>query len=303
LQLEQTAVTNIPEHVALEATGLSVEGSVSAEAARLQALASLEYDSDGDDSAHEFDLELNDEPDTADEFDKYIESHGYSEKEDVSFRPSVWNDAPEVLASHNCYMYALNDFSPWSAQRCKQLTKLAEKGKLAVAKKDTPKICKRYFHKPGYYFQNFVTGRAQTDVWLRDQTTCNLMVPMLAADSPAIVWHNEHNASLAESDSCPKAHYMAALFIHPKAGFHFYRRDHACRDDASKRCWSHKPGILHATDKDASGKRINLLLEADRNYGMLNYSEHCAFFCVPQNSQERTHSDARKTKAAGHAVK
>lgn len=271
--------------------------SYSSEAARLQALGSLEYDSDDDDgrSVYESALELADDQESENTFHKYVESKGYNERADVSFSPAVWNSAPEVRGSHNCYMYALNDLSPRSGERCKQTRELSKNGRLVAKKKEVHKVCKRYFHKPGYYFQNYVSGRAETDVWFRNETTCKLMLPMIASDSPAIVWKNQENTTLTEADSCPESHYMAALFIQPQAGFHFYRRDHPCRDDAEKLCWSHKPGITEATDKDASGSPIKSVLQADRNYGDLNYSQLCALFCVPQNSQERTHSDSRRS--------
>jgi len=280
--------SSLGEPIALTQAGLESQS---------QRLANLVYDSNDDDGiARDFDLEfVQNEELKDDSFHKYVEGKGYEEQRDAEFAPDVWNLSPEVKHSHNCYMYALNDLSPWSAQHCAQTRKLLQDGKLDKAtKKDMPKICKRYFHKPGYFFQNYVSGRAETDVWFRDETTCKLMLPMLAADSPAIVWKNEKNTTLEETDACPENHYMASLVIAPRAGFHFYRRDHACYNDASKLCWSHKPGILNATDRDASGKVIYSVLKADRNYGELNYKEHCAFFCVPQNSHARTHSDSRK---------
>lgn len=274
-----------------------------AEMERLKVVANLEYDSDGDDSRYSgelADLEFADHEQSTDEFHEYVKSSGYSEGSDATWAPEVWNSAPEVQASHNCHMYALNDLSPRSAELCKKTQSLVQEGSMAIDKKDAPKVCKRYFHKPGYYFQNVVSGRDKTDVWFREETTCRLMNPMLASDSPAMLWKNEKNMTLTEDDSCPDAHYMAALFIHPKAGFHFYRRDHKCEDSSkdspkdNELCWSHKPGIMKATQVDASGKKIHRVLEADRNYGELNYSEHCAFFCVPQNRLARTHSDFRK---------
>lgn len=272
----------------------------------MEAFAGLEYDSFEDldakpvyleDMAKEADLEYTDDEDHAEgEFEKKVHSKGYREADDALFAPDVWNTIPEIKSSHNCYMYALNDLSPRSAESCKASRELIAQGKISVTKKEENKYCKRYFHKPGYYFQNVANGRTETDVWFRDETTCRLMNPMLAADSPNIVWRNSENATLKETDNCPDRHYMAALFIHPRAGFHFYRRDHKCEDKPDQLCWSHKPGILDASTKDASGKKIYSVLQADRNYGELNYSEHCSFFCVPENSHARSHSDSRRHK-------
>lgn len=265
----------------------------------LKAMASLEYDSDGDDSAASNDLanlEFTDQELSTDPLHDYAASKGYAEDDAVSFNPAVWNDLADIRSSHNCYMYALNDLSPRSAAGCRETQKLVTERRIKVEKRDMPKVCKRFFHKPGYYFQNVVSGRAKTDVWFREETSCKLMLPMLAADSPAMTWNNDKNMSLTETDECPESYYMAALVVHPKAGFHFYRRDNKCEDNASEWCWSHKPGITNATDLDASGNKIRSVLKANRNYGELNYSEPCAFFCVPQNSVARTHSDSRKTK-------
>jgi hypothetical protein len=281
---------------------LALQETVNMQGSRLQSLSDLEYDSDNDDRYHgidESDLNLIDDAEySAKDMDWYVSGTGYSENTDASFAPDVWNTGEEIRSSHNCYMYALNDLSPRSYTRCQRTMKLVEEGQLNPSQKERPKMCRRFFHKPGYYFQNFVSGRAQTDTWFRDETSCRLMLPMLAADSPNIVWNNDHNASLKEDDACPESHYMAALFIQPKAGFHFYRRDHACKDEPEKLCWSHKPGIMKATDKDASGNKIKSVLAADRNYGELNYHEHCAFFCVPENSHLRTHSDSKRSASA-----
>mmetsp|Transcript_51629 Transcript_51629/g.82002 ORF Transcript_51629/g.82002 Transcript_51629/m.82002 type:complete len:362 (-) Transcript_51629:99-1184(-) len=271
---------------------------------RRTTLANLAYDSDdecGEGAVPEIDMVGLEEYST--HFLEILEiNQGYAHKDDAAFSSSVlkvWNDLPEIRASHNCYMYALNDLSPRSSHGCLKVFELFREGRLHVDRKALPKACKQFFHKPGYYFQNVISGRESTDSWSREDTTCNLMLPMIAADSPSIQWTNRQNASLTEADMCPKAFYMVALFIHPKAGFHFYRRDHVCEDGSGRLCWSHKPGILEATKKDASGAMIRSVLKADRNYGELNYSEHCAFFCVPENSRASTNSDSRKLRSRG----
>jgi len=127
ISLEQSTSGTIGEPISLQ--HMTTVSRQRAETDRLQALASLDYDSDGDDSNAERELELEFEDNQehgADSFHDYVEKENYFEKDDVSFSPDVWNDSPDVRASHNCYMYALNDLSPKSQSLCKQTHKLVK---------------------------------------------------------------------------------------------------------------------------------------------------------------------------------
>ena len=70
--------------------------------------------------------------------------------------------------------------------------------------------------------------------------------------------------------------------------YHFYRQD-------KKGLWSHKAGRTEATDIDAKGKKITNPLVADRDYGRLNYSTPCFFFCV--NTSAASISSTRQSRS------
>jgi hypothetical protein len=76
---------------------------------------------------------------------------------------------------------------------------------------------------------------------------------------------------------CPRRCWKVALVIDPLfPDFHWYRQD----DDGT---WSHKPGGLPATNRDADGNPITDPRAADRDYrrvGGPNYTLFCGCFCV-----------------------
>jgi hypothetical protein len=232
------------------------------------------------------------------ELNNYIRSTGYSEEKAI-WAPGIWNNDERILRSHNCYMYALNDLVRANFKRCRSTLGLADEGKVQLSPENRTEACRYTFHEPGYYFQNVIEGVETTGYEVSTETTCSVMTYRVAADNANIKWSNSQGTKLIEQDECPEAHYMAALYTDEKAGFHFYRRDHACQEGPLRWCWSHKPGVLPATDLDSDNKIMPVLLQANHNYGKdVNY-KHCAFFCVPQNSVETTHSDAAKLPYAG----
>ena len=88
---------------------------------------------------------------------------------------------------------------------------------------------------------------------------------------------------------CPNKYYKAAIVIDPEHTYHFYRQDKNVR-------WSHKPGTLKVTNKDASGNPIYAPHLSDRNYNKelekdgIDYTKFCNYFCVPKNSFKRTNA-------------
>ena len=93
------------------------------------------------------------------------------------------------------------------------------------------------------------------------------------------------NSSLLEK--CPKNYYKGAMVVDPNHTFHFYRQN----PDGK---WSHKPGILPVTNKDASGKYIYIPHFADRNYSdkprenPIKYNDFCGYYCLPLDSYMET---------------
>lgn len=74
--------------------------------------------------------------------------------------------------------------------------------------------------------------------------------------------------------ACPYGSYKVALVMDPGVEFHWYRQD-------ADGFWSHKRGHLPVTRRDASNHLIVNPQHADRNYGDVNYTQFCDFYCVP----------------------
>lgn len=74
---------------------------------------------------------------------------------------------------------------------------------------------------------------------------------------------------------CRKGFYKSFIAIANNGDdkdYHFYRQD-------KNKYWSHKPGRTKVTNLDADKKLIKNPYLANRNYGHLNYSKPCFFFC------------------------
>lgn len=54
--------------------------------------------------------------------------------------------------------------------------------------------------------------------------------------------------------------------------------------------WSHKPGGTNATDLDADKNIILNPMQANWNYGRLNYNHMCCFLSIPSNTYANTYS-------------
>ena len=80
-------------------------------------------------------------------------------------------------------------------------------------------------------------------------------------------------SSVNSPDDCPVGECPVALVVDPGTDYHWYRRN-------ANGFWSHKPGGTDATTVDASGNAISNPQTADRDYGFLNYSDFCGYFCV-----------------------
>ena len=73
--------------------------------------------------------------------------------------------------------------------------------------------------------------------------------------------------------ACPSGTYKVALVVDPGVDYHWYRQN----PDGS---WSHKPGHSEVTDVDAAGNTVLDPATADRDYGLINYSEFGGYFCI-----------------------
>jgi len=207
----------------------------------------------------------------------------------VRFEPELWSPR-NISLSHNCYEYALNDLDHVAQRRC---TSMLENG--AETKK-----CRRWFHIPGYTGQLASRGGGHIRKYPKKLTTCPSMLQRVASDNKGtLLWKDNDGKTLEHDDICPSpSQYMAALVVDPaESQFHFYRRDHTCREHQNngKICWSHKPGSNPVTRFDGNKQEMPDLRRAYRYHGMLNgtpsvYTQICGYFCVPANTARKTSS-------------
>ena len=86
-------------------------------------------------------------------------------------------------------------------------------------------------------------------------------------------------------EPCKKGFHKAFMAIDDKPedkDYHFFRQD-------SRGLWSHKPGRTEVQDVDASQKKIENPLTANRDYTHFAYKKPCFFFCL-HPKLGRTHS-------------
>ena len=177
-----------------------------------------------------------------------------------SFSPGDWNNNKDIKYSHNCYEYALNKISPENGVECKKMEK-------------ENKSCGYLKHQPGY-----ASGFPKI---LNRKYTCKKMEKRIKGDNPLLY---------KTKKKCKKGFYKMGLVVRPNRRYHFYRK-HA---DGT---WSHKEGQTAATDKDASGKKITSLKDADRKYSDRYYSKICGEYCLPKGKYHRSsHTVVTKKK-------
>jgi hypothetical protein len=152
--------------------------------------------------------------------------------------------------SHNCYSYLLN-------------LKSAEAEQLCLKEFKDLNYCRR--SQPGY-----AAGYPYLE---KRDLTCPEVMKRTLADNP-----NIRPSSFQQQ--CGMDSYKGALVVAPGNDYHYYRLN----DDGY---WTHKPGYKPSTYYDASGKLITNPEQANRNYGRLNYSNFCGYFCVPRQSTRK----------------
>ena len=183
---------------------------------------------------------------------------------------------PYVEGSHNCYSYFVDDIN-------KEIVSLCEKDCIKKNKKGCPKKiseCGDYKPQQGNHH------RLTTQSTLKGKERvyqCPNMEQKIMNDNPAIV-------KSTFLDKCPPWHYKGAMVVDPDHTFHFYRQN---KDGT----WSHKPGTLPVTDKDADNNRIYVPHFSNRNYSKdknnnddpINYTDFCGYYCIPNNKHSDTH--------------
>lgn len=181
-----------------------------------------------------------------------------------SYQPEAWNNNTEIKGSHNCYTYFLNSHIKPIKEKCKQFNSLPEKKKGAECLKLKP--------QPGDFDQLIKYGTLK---FKNFDYTCQSMEKKIINDNPSI-------KKSSYTRKCPKGSYKGAMVTNPYHSYHFYRQN----PDGT---WSHKPGTLDVTNKDASDQNIYFPHLADRDYKknkktVINYNDFCGYYCVPRNS-------------------
>ncbi len=167
------------------------------------------------------------------------------------YMPTLYNQTKKIRTNHNCFAYAFDIMDPPNEEECKEGD------------------CRIPFHQPGYsagYPKFSDSGKKY----------CGDLLARLFGDMP---WLRRTTFEAR----CPKGFSKIALVIDPDNDYHFYRQD-------SNGLWSHKPGGMPVTNRDASGKLIYNPELCDRDYrkpgvkdkDQLNYSVFCSFLCVPR---------------------
>jgi hypothetical protein len=159
-----------------------------------------------------------------------------------------WNKISNLKNSHNCFSYAMNTVDKVLMNKCNE----------------TPE-CNVGTPQPGYASGH---GEFSND----HEKGCSDMVSRLIGDNYDIKYTEFEN-------KCPNNTSKIALIVDPKRDYHFLRQD-------SNGYWSHKPGSMDVTTKDASKRPI---LRPDLAYftykhkdGPLAYTKFCGYYCVPR---------------------
>ena len=169
-----------------------------------------------------------------------------------------YNHKWQLRESHNCYSYLLN-------------LKSTDAENLCMEEYKNLNYCRR--SQPGY--------AAGYDVLEKENLICPEVMMRTLADNPNI-------KPTTFEKSCDADYYKGALVVDPGNDYHYYRLN-------DEGYWTHKAGYKPRSAYDANGNLIYNPEKASRNYGRLNYSDFCGYFCVPrQKTKKRMFHEPRK---------
>ena len=230
------------------------------------------------------------------------------------YAPRKWNESGNnVMTSHNCYSYMLNDLFP------------------GPRKYDKP--------QPGWFYKIKSGNKQYKGI---NKLNCSETIKGVKKDNP------DHLKVLSISKGAnfvpPPFHYKGILVVSPGRDYHFARQDirllkvysmilrhrlHEKSDSQlikeivnyarvympeifcflpspqmtplqklrflykNSKTWSHKPGSSPAIDRDGDDKLIFDPLKANWDFsakGGINYSQNCCFFSIPMNTHLNTFS-------------
>jgi hypothetical protein len=101
---------------------------------------------------------------------------------------------------------------------------------------------------------------------------------------------------------CKKGYYKGVLVIDRYNNYHWLRQD-------SNGFWSHKPGQLPVTNKDADGnlivdpKKANLIYDKDRKEYNLIYSDIGPYFCIPSKKDGPVKTSSHTCDQCGGGIR
>ena len=176
----------------------------------------------------------------------------------------AWNKNTSLKETHNCFTYSMNVVDTKLIKKCNETTD-----------------CNVGFHQPGY-----ASGYGHFPE--KHRKGCIDMVSRMWGDNPDVRTIKFHQR-------CPEGTSKIALIVDPKRDYHFLRQDKVDSQEENG-TWSHKPGSMDVTTKDASGRPI---LRPDRalfiykNKDPLEYTKFCGYYCVPRGKPLYLMSDAR----------
>lgn len=188
--------------------------------------------------------------------------------EEPEYNPEEWSQ-PYIEGSHNCYTYFLDTIYHDLVKKCEKLCKKNSKN---CPKKVSQ--CRSLIPQPGDDYLMDKDGHLKNKTY---KYTCEEMEHKIIKDNPSI-----SRGSLIKK--CPKNHHKGAMVVDPGNTFHFYRQNR-------NGTWSHKPGTLPVTNKDADKSIIYTPYTANRDYTRpgdsdpINYTNFCGYYCIPNNKK------------------
>tara|TARA_B100001057_G_scaffold450734_1_gene493079 strand:- start:1072 stop:1845 length:774 start_codon:yes stop_codon:yes gene_type:complete len=174
---------------------------------------------------------------------------------------------PYVEGSHNCYAYFLNDIYESLIKKCEDIC-YKTNGNCP----NKPKKCRNLIPQPGDYYLEKKYGDLSKKEY---NYTCEEMEDKILKDNPNI-------SKTQLTEKCERNHYKGAMVVDPGSTFHFYRQN-------PNGTWSHKPGTLKVSEKDAANNTIYTPMTANRDYtspsdpDAINYTGFCGYYCIPKN--------------------
>jgi hypothetical protein len=184
---------------------------------------------------------------------------------------------PYIEGSHNCYSYFLNNPVEAIKDSCEGIC-------LKKNKKGCPKKideCRDFIPQPGDHYLLKRDGNLNNKSRVYK---CDTMEQKILSDNSSVFKVPFHK-------KCPKNYYKGSMVVDTDHTFHFYRQN---KDGT----WSHKPGTLPVTNKDANGDLIHIPHFAARDYSdgdnededAINYNDFCGYYCIPSTEYSNKNS-------------